>query len=118
MKTTILCLATCAAIGISSACLAHHMVSAEKLGGTKVGFLLKDLLGNATLTVSGPDSYHASAFSKSGALAIDLGESGRVEDGLYTYQITAATADLATVRTPLNNGRDKEPKQQRVGAWR
>ena len=106
MKTTILCLATCAAIGISSACLADDMVAAEQLGGKKSGFLLKGSLSNATLTVSGPDSFHASAFSKSGAVAIDLGESGPLEDGVYNYQITAATADLAKVRTSLDNGRD------------
>jgi hypothetical protein len=107
MKITMLCLAACAAVGMSSACLADDMVAADKMGGTKVGFLLKDALSNATLTVSGPDSFHASAYSKSGAVAIDLGESGPVEDGVYNYQITAATAELAKVRTPLDNGRDR-----------
>jgi hypothetical protein len=112
MRTATLCLAACAAIGMSSACLADDMVAAEQFGGTSLGFLLKGTLNNATLTVSGPDDFHASASSKTGAVALDLGKQGAVEDGLYTYQITAASADRAKVRTSLDNGRDREAEMK------
>ena len=91
MKTTTLCLAACAAIGLSSACLADDMVAAEQFGGTSIGFLLKSSLSRATLSVSGPDAFHASVYSESGAIALDLGKFGPVEDGFYKYEITAAT---------------------------
>jgi hypothetical protein len=115
MRTATLCLATCAAIAISSACLADDMVAAEKFSGTNLGFQLQNSLSNATLAVSGPDDFHASASSKTGAIALDLAKLGPVEDGVYHYQITAATPDLAKVRTSLNNGRDRaaEMKQRK-----
>ena len=62
------------------------------------------------LSVAGPDDFHASTFSKSGAVAIDLGKFGALEDGLYHYQITAATDQPAKVRTPLDDGRDANAK--------
>jgi hypothetical protein len=108
MKTTVLCLAACATIGLSGTCLADDMISAKQVGGTSLGFLLNGSLSNATLSVSGPDDFHASAYSKSGAVAIDLGKLGALDDGTYQYQITAATDQPAKVRTPLNNGRDAE----------
>ena len=110
MKTTTLCLAACAAIGLSSACLADDMVAAEQFGGTSIGFLLKSSLSRATLSVSGPDAFHASVYSESGAIALDLGKFGPVEDGFYKYEITAATDQPMRVRTPLNNGRDEKVK--------
>ena len=110
MKTTVLCLATCAALGLSGACHADDMVAAKQFSGTNLGFLLKGALRNSTLSVAGPDDFHASTFSKSGAVAIDLGKFGALEDGLYHYQITAATDQPANVRTPLNDGRDDNAK--------
>ena len=106
MKIRVLCLATCATMALSSACFADDMISASQLAGTSVGFLLKSPLSNATLSVSGPDEFHASAFSKSGAVAIDLAKLGALEDGTYNYQVTAATDQPAKVRTPLDNGRE------------
>jgi hypothetical protein len=117
MKTATLCLTTCAAIGLSTACLAaEDMVAAEQFSGANVGFLLKGSLSNTTLTVSGPDDFHASVFSKTGAAAIDLSTLGPLEDGIYSYQLTAATNQPAKVRTLLNNGRDsKEQITPRMG---
>jgi hypothetical protein len=105
MKMKILCLAACAAIGISSACMAGEVVAVERFDGTSLGFLLKNSLSNATLSVSGPDDFHVSVFSETGALMLDLGKLGPVEDGLYKYEITAATDQRLKVRTPLDNGR-------------
>ena len=110
MKMRALCLAACAAVGMSSACRADDIVAAEQFDGTKLGFLLKSSLSNATLSVSGPDAFHASVFSKTGAIALDLRKLGLVEDGFYRYQISAATDQPMRVRTPLNNGRDEKVK--------
>jgi hypothetical protein len=113
MKTTILCLAASATIGLSGACLADDMVAAKKFSGTSLGFLLTGALSNTTLSVAGPDDFHASAFSKSGAVAIDLGKFGPLEDGVYNYQVTAATDQPAKARTPLDNGRSSAAEAAR-----
>jgi hypothetical protein len=111
MKPKILGLMTCAAIALPTACLAaEDMVAAEQFSGANVGFLLKGPLSDVTLSVSGPDEFHASVFSRSGAVAIDLSKSGPLEDGIYHYELTAATDQPATVRPSLDDGRD--PQQQ------
>ena len=110
MTMRTLCLAACAVIGLSGACLADEKFAAEKFGGTSLGFLLKKSLSNVTLSVSGPDDFHASVFSKTGSVALDLRKFGPVEDGIYRYQITAATDQKLKVRTTFNNGRDAKER--------
>ena len=105
-KATVLCLAACLAIGAAGASLADDMVASKKVGDKSVAFMLKRPLSNSTLSVSGPDDFHARVYSKSGEVAIDLGKFGALEDGVYHYDITAATDQPAKVRTPLDNGRD------------
>jgi hypothetical protein len=108
MKSATFGLAALLAVGFSSACFADDIVAAEQITGSKLGVQLKTPLHNARLTISGPDGFHASASSKSGEVAIDLSASGAMEDGEYSYQLTAATGEKAKVRTKLNNGRDRD----------
>lgn len=108
MKSATFGLAALLAVGFSSACLADDIVATEQITGSKLGVQLKAPLHNATLKISGPDGFHASVSSKSGEVAIDLSASGAVQDGEYTYQLTAATNEKAQVRTKLDNGRDRE----------
>ena len=115
MKSATIAFAALLAVGVSSACLADDILSAAQVAGSRLGFLVKPKLANATLSISGPNNFHASTFSKDGALAIDLKQFGPLDDGIYNYQLTASGGTMVTVRTPLNNGRDKEPKQQHVG---
>jgi hypothetical protein len=115
MKSAKIALVAFLTVGFSGACVADDMVAAAQVAGGKLAFLLKPALANATLSVAGPNGFHASTFSKAGALAIDLSQFGPLEDGTYNYQLTASGGTMVTVRTPLNNGRDKEPKTQPVG---
>ena len=108
MKPKILGLMTCAVIALPTACFAQEMVSAEQVAGGKMAILLKPGLSNATMSISGPNNFHASTQSKGGALAIDLAQFGPYDDGTYTYQVTASTGEKQIVRTSLDNGRDRE----------
>ena len=107
MKPTTFGLAAGLALGLSSGCPADDLTADQRFTETGVAFDLKGPYSNVTLTVSGPDDFHASAFSRSGAPAIDLRRVGAVADGAYTYQLTAATGEKVKTRTPLDDGRDR-----------
>lgn len=107
MKPAALGLAACLAFGLSSACPADDLSASEQFAGTTVGFELKGgPFTNVTLTISGPNDFHASASSRRGAPSINLRSFGAVEDGSYTYQLTAATNEKLKTRTKLDDGRD------------
>jgi hypothetical protein len=117
MKAAAFTLVTCLAIGTSTVCSADDMVSGQKAAGAKIAFLLKDNYSNATLTITGPGDFHAQTSTKGGALALDLRQFGGVDDGTFTYQITAATDEKTKVRTTLDNGRSsREPTEVPKGA--
>jgi hypothetical protein len=114
MKFATFGLAAFLAVGFSSACLADDVVAAEQLTGGMLRIQLKPTFANATLSVAGPNNFHASTFSKSGALGIDLKQFGPLDDGTYNYELTASSGKMVTIKTPLDNGRAKEPKEQPV----
>ena len=114
IKSTLLALAGCVTLGLSGAVAADDLVAARQLSGTKIGFLIKSPYRFATLTVSGPDDFNASAFSKSGAVAVDLREHGPVEDGTYSYQLTAATETKVKSRLALDDGRGKRTQTDQL----
>ena len=93
---------------VSFACesLADDLKADQRFSGTVVGFDLKGPYSNLTLTIAGPNGFHAGAAAKSGAPSIDLRGFGAVEDGSYTYHLTASTDEKVKVRTPVDNGRD------------
>jgi hypothetical protein len=104
MKPATLGLAACLALGLAGTCLAD-LAADERFAGTSVGFELKGPYSNVTLSIAGPNGFHASAFSKSGAPTIDLKQFGDVDDGAYTYQLTASTQEQVKTRTKLDDGR-------------
>jgi hypothetical protein len=103
------------ALMLSSGCLADDLKAEQKFSESSVGFDLNGSYSNVTLTIAGPNDFHASAFSANAAPTIDLRRFGSLEDGTYTYQLTAATPEKAKVRTRLDDGRDshmaKEPQK-------
>jgi hypothetical protein len=86
------------------------MVAAEQVGGTSVGFVLKGAYSNATLTVAGPGDFQARAFSRGGAVALDLKQFGALPDGTYNYQLTAASSGTMQVGRGLDDGRGSARK--------
>ena len=71
---------------------------------------------NATLTVTGPNDYYRRTFSPDKNIALSLTNLGRLADGIYNYEITAATGQTKPVTVGLDNGRgDLERSVQNVG---
>lgn len=116
MKSAALGLATCLAIGISGACSAQDLKGTPRLGDTQIGFDPSGNFGNYTLTVSGPNGFHASASTKTGTPTIDLRRFGVHDDGIYTYQLTASTDEKVPVRGALDNGRAGGPTNSMLKA--
>ena len=115
MKSVALGMAAAVVLALASAGLADDLKAEQKFSDTTIGFDLTGAYNNVTLSVVGPGDFHATAFSKTGAPSIDLRRSGAVEDGTYTYQLTAATDEKVKVRTRNDNGRDsataREPQK-------
>jgi len=105
MKSTILGLAASLTLGLSSAGLADDLKAESKFEGTTVAFNVPSNVANLMLSVSGPNDFHARATTRGGSPIINLRDSGAVEDGAYTYQLTAGTEERAKSRSGLDNGR-------------
>jgi hypothetical protein len=106
MKASAWGLVAALALALSSASLADDLKAEQKFGDTTIGFDLAGQYSNLTLTIAGPNDFHASAFSHSGAPTIDLSRFGPVEEGTYTYQLTAATPERMKSKTRLDDGRE------------
>lgn len=105
MKSAVLSLAACLTVAMSGACWAQDLKATQKHSDTVLGFETGSGYSNFTLTVTGPNGFHASAAAKNAAPSIDLRRAGAADDGVYNYQLTASTDHKVPVRTPLDNGR-------------
>lgn len=105
MKLAVFGLAACLAAGLSGAALAQDFKPMERNTETTLGFETARGYRNFTLTVTGPNGFHASSESKDSVPTIDLRAAGAHDDGVYTYQLTASADEKVPVRTQLDNGR-------------
>ena len=113
MNRATLALSACLALGIVSPVLAQNLT----VMGSSVGVSLAGA-GYSTLTVTGPDGFHMQTFSRGGSVALQLGAAGRLPDGIYNYEVTAAAGQKVPNRNTLDNGRGKEPAMVNVGVTR
>jgi len=104
-KSSILGVLACLACGLPTAGLAQDLKAEQRFDGTTVAFTVPSNLANLSLSVAGPADFHASASARSGSPTIDLRRFGAVEDGAYTYQLSASTAEKVKTRADLDNGR-------------
>lgn len=87
--------------------LADEVMTARSASaGTKVSFVLPAGYFNATLSVAGPDGRVLTASAKQGAPVIDISGQNAMGDGVYTYQITAASPKTKAVKAGGADGRD------------
>src|SRR5687767_6503179 len=103
MKSATIGLAACLAVALSCACAAQDLKATERLAGTQIGFDPGASYSNYTLSVTGPNGFHASASSNTGTPAVDLRRFGRFDDGNYNYNLTASTDEKVPVRSALDN---------------
>ncbi len=83
------------------------------LAGSEVSFSLGGVYSHTTLTIAGPGGFFAKDYSKSGSTSIDLLKKKATADGVYTYEITAASSETVTIRDPQNNGRGRADRATR-----
>lgn len=109
---------------VTASCAAN---ASDKLDATKrfsgdiIEFVLNQPYSNVQLTVAGPGGYYATEATGSASPSLRLSDhlagDSRLRDGLYKFQITAATDKEVPVENRLNNGRgDAERKTKRVSA--
>jgi hypothetical protein len=61
-------------------------------------------LSKATLVVAGPDGTVTRVFAETGTPVFELGR-GEVLDGIYRYELKAATEETVKIVNPIDNGR-------------
>jgi hypothetical protein len=105
MKPAAFALAAGLACTASSPGWADDLKAEHRFTDTAVGFDLRGNYSDVTLTIAGPNRFHTSASERIGAPTIDLRRFGPVEDGTYTYHLSAATGEAETIRTKLDDGR-------------
>jgi hypothetical protein len=110
MKSTTLGIAAGLALGLTASGFAQELSAEQRFTDTVVGFESKGTYHNVTLTIAGPDGFHARAYARGGVPKIDLREFGTVEDGQYTWQLTGATDEATKKRTPVEDGRPTQAR--------
>ena len=79
--------------------LATPVFSAEeRFAGDVVQIVPDGQVFNTTLSIAGPNGYYAQAYAKAGTPMIKLSQHGPVADGIYIWQVTAATNEMIEVR--------------------
>ena len=93
------------------------IAATELFEGTRVAFKPGAKYSNATLIVTGPADYQAEVFNRASLPSLDLRKYGKLVDGYFHYQLTAATDKKVEILNPgLNNGRDDIPGTKMLGA--
>ncbi len=86
-----------AATFLATTLITPALSAEERFSGDVVQVVLDGQVYNTTLSVAGPNGYYAEAYSKAGSPMIKLSQHGKVADGLYIWQVTAATDELIEV---------------------
>lgn len=110
-KLTVSAVAVTCAFAIGSAAMAVQQTSrsypiSEEFSGTRLAFTADSALSNFTLTVSGPEGYRGEVYSERVAPSFRLADHGSVPDGMYHWEITAATPERARMASSMPVGAD------------
>ena len=97
-------------MAVSDAATAQSMNAVKRFSDATVGFSMKGSYSNYSLTVTGPNGFNATVMSKKSAPALNLRKLGIIDDGIYRYNLTAASSKAMSVRTPENSGRGGDKK--------
>jgi hypothetical protein len=106
MKIRAIGIAALVAAGFAGTCFASDAIAVAQSFGSRFGLQLNPNYSNAVLSVSGPNNFHASTFSRGGSLSIDLMDGGRIADGSYNYQLSAQSPQTIDAGTSINAGRN------------
>lgn len=111
MKSAAFGLAALLAAGICGSCWAQDLKATQKFDGSQVAFETGAAYTNYTLTITGPYGVHAIVSTKSGAPSFDLRQLSALDDGAYSYSLTASGQEKVPQRLGLDNGRPGGPDE-------
>jgi hypothetical protein len=107
LRSILFCATTALAVSVGGATMAQEVLAARSAStGTKISFTLPTGHYNATLSVAGPDGRVITASARQGSPTIDISGANVMGDGIYTWQLTAATPRTKLIPADDTNGRD------------
>ncbi len=102
---------------VAALCLSTGMTAAAdslRVSGGTVQVSPSSFVKNMTLSVTGPNGFHAQEFSKSSAPRVSIMQNGQLADGVYSWHMTASTNQaLPESVSLLNDGRGDIERPQR-----
>jgi hypothetical protein len=120
MRLTALLIAVSLAAGLGAAAAAQVRLQGEvRLTPERIGFDVQGRYTNYTLTIGGPEGYLARAEGSRTPPTVRLADHGDVPDGVYSYQLTAATDQIDPAARRVDqrvNGREPGLAAPRIGA--
>jgi len=120
MRLVLLTLVLGAVMAVSSAAAGQVAIDAAvRLTPDRIGFDVEGRYTNYTLTVAGPQGYHARAEGRRTPPTLRLSDYGETPDGVYSFNLTAATNQLAPQARRVDqsdNGRAANAGAPRIGA--
>lgn len=84
----------------------------ERTNATAIWFENWGDLSNASLTISSPDGTIQTINSDRGTPVFNLRDLEKVEDGVYNYELSAATSEKVEIKNALDNGRGAAAKKE------
>lgn len=99
-----------ASLFLASPAFANEPV--ERTDTTTLWFESWGSLSNATLVVSGPDGFVTNIVAEKGPPRFYLRDAAPVVDGVYRYELTAATTEKIKLRNQPDNGRGESQKDE------
>ena len=106
MKLPTIGLAAFLAVGFANTSLAQNRTAAPQVMGSSFGFQLDPAYANATLSISGPNNFHASNYSKGGSPGIDLSQFGALAGiPAVTPSTTTAAPTETSIYAPCSNAK-------------
>jgi hypothetical protein len=83
-----------------------------RMNTTSVWFENWDDLTNAAFIVTSPDGTVQTIKSDRGTPVFNLRDLAKVTDGVYQYELSAATSKMQEIKNPQNNGRGTAEKKE------
>lgn len=102
---TVFCTVIGAAVGLAGFAAANTVDPVAQHNSNAVWFENWIGLSNATMVIAAPNGKVSTVFAQSGTPVFEL-ERGEVLDGVYRYELSAATEETAEIVNPIDNGRD------------
>jgi len=106
MKFAIVIAAASLAAVATGGARADDLAVDRNFAGTAVTLQAKGAYHDYTLSIAGPNDFHTVLTAKDRVPPVDLRRLGAVQDGVYTYHLTAATDERVNSHDQLDNGRD------------